>query len=123
MTTGPLIVGGGPAGAAAAITLARGGARPLLLERHAEAHDTLCGGFLGWDALRRLDAIGIDAAALGARPITRLRLVAGDRLVEVVLPSATFDVSAPASGRLVERHCLPPDAVTAGQTLGVLEPD
>ena len=48
---------------------------------------------------------------------------AGDRLVEVVLPSATFDVSAPASGRLVERHCLPPDAVTAGQTLGVLEPD
>lgn len=126
MTTGPLIVGGGPAGAAAAITLARGGARPLLLERHAEAHDTLCGGFLGWDALRRLDAIGIDAAALGARPITRLRLVAGDRLVERALPAAAAGLSrgtldrallaaAAAAGAAIERGVAVREAVGTTQ--------
>ncbi len=93
MTARPLIVGGGPAGTAAAIALARGGARPLLLERHAEPHDTLCGGFLGWDALRRLEAIGINASALGAQPITRVRLVAGDRVIERALPGVAAGLS------------------------------
>ncbi len=92
----PLIVGGGPAGSAAAIALARGGARPLLIERHAGPHDSLCGGFLGWDALRRLDAIGIDSAALGARPISHVRLVAGDRLVERALPGIAAGLSRQA---------------------------
>ena len=45
----------------------------------------------------------------------------GDRLVEVVVAGATFDVSAPATGRLIERHAWPRDLLTPGQVLGVLE--
>lgn len=88
-----LIVGGGPAGAAAAITLARGGLAARLIERTTGAHDMVCGGFLGWDALALIERLGIDVAALGARPITRLRLVAGGRQIETALPHAAAGLS------------------------------
>ena len=45
----------------------------------------------------------------------------GDRLVEVLVGGATFDVSAPATGRLAERWVLPDQPVRAGQVLGVVE--
>ena len=57
--TAALIVGGGPAGSAAAIVLARGGVRAELIERTTAPHDTVCGGFLGWDALGALTAAGL----------------------------------------------------------------
>jgi pyruvate/2-oxoglutarate dehydrogenase complex dihydrolipoamide acyltransferase (E2) component len=44
----------------------------------------------------------------------------GDRLVEVAVGGATFDVSAPATGRLIERFALPPDEVKPRQVLGEL---
>lgn len=47
----------------------------------------------------------------------------GDRLVEVLVGGATFDVSAPATGRLAERRALPNDPVRAGEVLGELEVD
>jgi flavin-dependent dehydrogenase len=88
-----LIVGGGPSGAAAAISLARGGMAPRLIERTAEAHDIVCGGFLGWDALAALRRLGVDPVALGARPITRLRLVNGRHQVEARLPHTAAGLS------------------------------
>ncbi len=88
-----LIVGGGPAGAAAAITLARGGAKPVLIERSAGPHDIVCGGFLGWDALASLRALGLDPDALGARPIHRVRLVSGTQVREATLPRAAAGLS------------------------------
>jgi flavin-dependent dehydrogenase len=91
--TAALIVGGGPSGSAAAIILARGGARPELIERTSGEHDLVCGGFLGWDALAGLRRLGLDAAALGARPIGRLRLVAGRRAVEADLPRPAAGLS------------------------------
>ena len=91
--TAALIVGGGPAGSAAAITLARNGARPDLVERTSGPHDLVCGGFLGWDALAGLRRLGIDAIGLGAKPIGRLRLVAGNRSVEADLPRAAAGLS------------------------------
>lgn len=84
--TDTLIAGGGPAGSAVAIMLARAGVRPLVIERHREPHDVVCGGFLGWDALDALDTLGIDAMALGARPIHRLRIHAGSHVAETDLP-------------------------------------
>ena len=45
----------------------------------------------------------------------------GDRLVEVLVSGATFDVSAPATGRLIEKLALADDPVLAGQVLGVVE--
>ena len=91
--TAALIVGGGPAGSAAAITLARGGAMPVLVERCAGERDVVCGGFLGWDALAALRRLNLDIASLGARPIHRLRLVSSRRTVETELPKAAAGLS------------------------------
>ena len=91
--TAALILGGGPAGSAAAITLARAGIAAELFERRSGPHDVVCGGFLGWDALPTLARLGIDAAALGARPIHRLRLVSRRRSVETALPRAAAGLS------------------------------
>jgi pyruvate/2-oxoglutarate dehydrogenase complex dihydrolipoamide acyltransferase (E2) component len=46
---------------------------------------------------------------------------AGDRVVEVRVNGATFDVSAPATGRLVEKLAFPEDPLQPGQPLGILE--
>jgi pyruvate/2-oxoglutarate dehydrogenase complex dihydrolipoamide acyltransferase (E2) component len=47
----------------------------------------------------------------------------GDRLVEVAVGGATFDVSAPATGRLAARFALPPDEVSPRQVLGEVATD
>ncbi|QAY77062.1 NAD(P)/FAD-dependent oxidoreductase [Sphingosinicella sp. BN140058] len=91
--TAALIVGGGPAGAAAAIRLARGGVRPLLVERSAGPRDMVCGGFLGWDALANLRKLDIDPGALGARPIDRVRFVSPEGSVETALPHPAAGLS------------------------------
>ncbi|WP_442679518.1 NAD(P)/FAD-dependent oxidoreductase [Sphingomonas sp. ASY06-1R] len=91
--TPPLIVGGGPAGTAAAITLARAGVAATVLERTTQAHDPVCGGFMGWDAIGALRSIGVDPLRLGARPITHVRVVAGKRQVEAPLPHPAAGLS------------------------------
>lgn len=124
--TRALIAGGGPAGAAAAIALARAGAKPVLIERSPGPRDVVCGGFLGWDALAVLKRLGLDPAALGARPISRLRLVAGERVVETRLPKPAAGLArrvldeallaaAEAAGTRVERG----RAIRAGEGLGL----
>lgn len=45
----------------------------------------------------------------------------GDRLIEVLVGGATFDVSAPATGKLAEKRALPNERIEPGQVLGVLE--
>src|SRR5262249_11943500 len=57
--TAALILGGGPAGAAAAIRLAEQGLRPLVIERNRETGDALCGGFLSWRTLESLARLGV----------------------------------------------------------------
>ena len=74
-----VIVGGGPAGAAAAIRLAEAGRNVVVLERTAGAHHKVCGEFVSVEALGALARLGLDPAALGAVPIDRLRIVAGER--------------------------------------------
>lgn len=88
-----LIVGGGPAGSAAAIALVRAGLQPELIERSEGPHDVVCGGFLGWDALAALGRLGVDVAALRARPVRSLRLVSASRSVEVALPRPAAGLS------------------------------
>lgn len=88
-----IVVGAGPAGSAAAIELARSGSKTLLLERTRETGDALCGGFLSWQTLARLDALGIDRAALGGQAVRRVRLFAGRWHSETALPGAAMGVS------------------------------
>jgi pyruvate/2-oxoglutarate dehydrogenase complex dihydrolipoamide acyltransferase (E2) component len=45
----------------------------------------------------------------------------GDRLVEVLIDGATFDVPAPATGRLAEKCAFADDPVCPGQVLGTIE--
>lgn len=51
------------------------------------------------------------------------RVYEGDRVAEVLIPGATFDVPAPATGVLAERRVLPNDPITPGQVLGVVQED
>jgi pyruvate/2-oxoglutarate dehydrogenase complex dihydrolipoamide acyltransferase (E2) component len=45
----------------------------------------------------------------------------GDRLVEVLVGAATFDVSSPATGRLTEKQVRCNDQLVPGQVLGFVE--
>lgn len=89
----PLIIGAGPAGAAAAIHLARLGTPPLVLERTLEDTDPLCGGFLSWRTLDRLAALDLDTGTLGGTPIDHVAIFAGDRRTRTALPGAGMGVS------------------------------
>lgn len=45
----------------------------------------------------------------------------GDRLVELLISGATFDVASPATGHMREKWAMPRDIVKPGQTLGIVE--
>ena len=88
-----LIVGGGPAGAAAAIMLARAGAPHLLVERTRDTGDALCGGFLSWRTLATLESLGVTADDLNGTRVDRVRIYAGRRTAEARLPRLAVGVS------------------------------
>lgn len=89
---GPVIVGGGPAGCAAAIRLLEAGERPLIIERRAGG-DALCGGFLSWRTLARLEGLGVTRDELGGHAITGLRLISGQTLRSARLPAPAMGLS------------------------------
>ena len=49
------------------------------------------------------------------------RVYAGDRLVEVLVGGATFEVPSPTTGILAEKWAFPDERLTPGQVLGVVE--
>jgi flavin-dependent dehydrogenase len=81
-----LILGGGVAGCAASIALARKGRSVTLIEREPTPRHKVCGEFLSGEALEDLHALGIDVASLGAIPIDYVRLAAARRAAEAPLP-------------------------------------
>ena len=49
------------------------------------------------------------------------RVTEGDRVAEVLIPGAIFDVSAPASGTLAERTAQPGDTLCTGVVIGEIQ--
>ena len=88
-----VIAGGALSGASAACRLARAGRAVVLLERERAPVHKVCGEFLSGEALADLADIGIDVHALGASPISALRLVHRGRAAETRLPFAAAGLS------------------------------
>ena len=71
-----LVVGAGPAGSAAAITLARAGIDVVLIDQHAFPRDKVCGDGLIPDAHRALRRLGVlDEVMAQAQPVTHAGLI------------------------------------------------
>lgn len=107
-----LVAGGGPAGAACAIMLARGGRRVVLVEREAVAREKVCGEFLGADALACLAALGLDPIALGGVRIAEAQVAHGAGAARFALPFAAAGLP-----RRVMDEALLDAAAAAGVTL------
>lgn len=88
-----LVIGGGPAGAMAAIKLAQAGRRVTLAEKEAGPHHKVCGEFLSREAVAYLRGISIAPADLGAAPIQFVRLSSGAKIAEATLPFQALSLS------------------------------
>lgn len=91
-----MIIGGGPAGSAAAIRLARSGRRVRLYEKARFPRAKLCGGFLSPECLPELEDLGVLSALYtsGAPLMTRSVIVStrGTR-IEDALPSPALSIT------------------------------
>ena len=107
--TGPfdaVVVGAGPAGSAAALVLARGGRRVLLLEKDRFPRPKVCGEFLSSDAVSSLRKLGVLASVERAVPE---RIARGSlhwprgRSVSFDLPATAYGLSRRVLDDLVAR--------------------
>ena len=79
-----LIIGGGPAGSAAAITAARAGLKVTLFEKAPYGRDKVCGDGLTPRAIGALNQLRIDQSV--AHRIDGLRMIAGKKKRELLWP-------------------------------------
>ena len=90
------VVGGGPAGCSAAITLARRGLRVVLFESRTYPHDKMCGEFLSPECSGLLENLGLGSrlASLGPVTIEKACLTAPDGTAwETQLPGTALGIS------------------------------
>ncbi len=74
-STGTVVVGGGPAGTAAALTLARAGTQVTLIDKAVFPRDKCCGDGLTTGALRRLEELGLDPKEVPSwKPVERVQI-------------------------------------------------
>jgi flavin-dependent dehydrogenase len=81
-----IATGGGLAGSAFALELARHGMRALIIESSRGPHDKVCGEFLSAETQTLLEYLGVKVGDMGATRISTLRLASGKRFAESPLP-------------------------------------
>ncbi len=88
-----IAIGGGLAGSAFALELARHGARTAVIERTPHAQLKVCGDFLSAEAQHLLAYLGLEMAGMGATHIETFRLVTGKQSATATLPFAGAGLS------------------------------
>ena len=94
-----IVIGGGPAGAAAAIVAARAGVRVVLFEKGPHGRDKVCGDGLTPRAVAALEELKIDLSP--AHRIDGLRMIAGKKTRELAWPTTD---RFPNHGAVWPRH-------------------
>lgn len=129
-----IVVGGGPAGAIAAIVLSRAGARVLVLDRARFPREKLCGDTLNPGALAVLTRLGLESVAARGLPIAGMIVtgehgvrvegrygagVEGRALTRLELDAALLSAAAAAGARVEEGVLVdkPVVDVTAGRPI------
>src|SRR3954463_14134715 len=124
LTTDVAVVGGGPAGVAAAVTLARAGRDVVLVDKARFPRDKCCGDGLTTGALRRLEALGLRPEAVPSWQVVEDVLIRSPsgRSVQFGLPTgagvyaavarraeldaAVLDVARAAGVKVYDGHAL-----------------
>jgi flavin-dependent dehydrogenase len=104
-----IAVGGGLAGTAFALELARNGVAVVLLEGTRAPHHKVCGEFLSAEAQALLSYLGLDLAAMGATQVSIFRLANGRDCAEAPLPFR---------GAGLSRFCLDQALLEAAESQG-----
>jgi geranylgeranyl reductase family protein len=108
-----LVVGAGPAGAAAAITARGHGLDVVMVDKATFPRDKTCGDGLTTAALTHLERLGVAVPRLGAEPVRSVVVVAPDRWqVELPLPEPGWHAT------VVERTTLDAALVDQARAVG-----
>jgi flavin-dependent dehydrogenase len=91
-----IVLGGGPAGATAALLLARAGWSVAVVEKHAFPRRKVCGEFISATSLPLLHDLGIaqDFLSLAGPEVRRVGLFAGKTMLSAAMPRAAGPTGA-----------------------------
>jgi flavin-dependent dehydrogenase len=98
-----VVIGGGPAGACAAIAAAGRGMRTMLVDRRRYPRAKVCGCCLSDAAIASLEGMGVGDVLHDALPLRSVRLVSGGRQAVLARTSGAAISRRALDARLVER--------------------